>query len=194
MIDKDRPANTAPIDLHEVDALQEIQVSDNVLIRPMSENDAEEILRAIEKDASIREKVSVAAKMKSSEDVATQVSSYSSDPHLMRYVIEKDNEVVGLVSFWRDIDNPFDAPDNPDDYGFGYFLDPKHRGEGIATRAVEKLMQVASLNLKVDHFIAYCEDENKESVAVLQKLGFVGSDITLVEENHGWTERKYIKQ
>lgn len=181
------------VNLHEVEALQEVRVRDDLLVRPLEYEDAEQIIAILDGDPTIRDRVSVASKMHSTEDVRKQVDTYRDDPHLVRYAIVSNKRVAGLVSFWRDVDNPFDSPDNPDDYGFGYFLDPDSRGQGIVTSVVSKFMQVADENLFVDNFIAYCEDNNDDSVAVLANLGFVPTDVTLEEKNSGWLERKFVK-
>ena len=106
--------------------------------------------------------------------------------------MENDNP-VGLVSLWRDVGSPFDAPDNPDDYGFGYFLDPTKRGKGIVTDALKCIMEVAANNLHINKFVAFCEDDNADSIAVLAKLGFQPTDGVLTEQCSGWSERKYTR-
>jgi RimJ/RimL family protein N-acetyltransferase len=132
--------------------------------------------------------------MRAPEDVEAQVETYRQDKHLIRYAILEGDNPIGLVSFWRDVDNPFDAPDSPDDYGFGYFLDPNKRGNGIVTDAVRAIIDVATRNIHINQFIAYCEDNNPDSIAVLTKLGFQPTEIVLVEQNSGWTERKYVRK
>src|SRR5690606_35901715 len=113
------------------DELKKIHVRDNVTLRPLEVDDAARMLEILDADPSIRERVSVASRMHSFDDVANQVEAYQGDPHLVRYTLLEDDRPIGLVSFWRDIDNPFDAPDSPNDYGFGYFLDPAERGNGL---------------------------------------------------------------
>lgn len=183
-----------PANLHEVAALQDVQVREGVSLRPMDASDATRMLEILEADTTIRDRVSVASKMHTPEDVEAQVESYQQDEHLIRYAILEGDNPIGLVSFWRDVDNPFDAPDNPDDYGFGYFLDPAKRGSGIVADAVKTIMDVAAQNIHINQFIAYCEDNNPDSIAVLTKLGFQPTDTVLVEQNSGWTERKYVRK
>jgi RimJ/RimL family protein N-acetyltransferase len=180
---------TRSTNLHEVLAFQNIQVREGVVLRPLDASDATRILEILDTDTTIRSRVSVASKMHTSDDVEDQVENYRKDSHLIRYAIIENDNPIGLVSFWRDIDNPFDAPDNPDDYGFGFFLDPSKRGKGIVTNAVRNLMEVATKNLRVNRFIAYTEDDNQESIAVLNKLGFQPTGTVLAELNSGWSER-----
>ena len=183
-----------PINLHKVAGLQDVQVRDGISLRPLEESDATMILEILNADSSIRDRVSVASKMYTHEDVAVQVKGYRQDEHLIRYAIVERDNLIGLVSFWRDVDNPFATPDNPDDYGFGYFLDPTKSGSGIVTDAVKAIMDVARHNIYINHFIAYCEDNNFDSIAVLSKLGFKPTGTVLAEQNNGWAERKYIRK
>lgn len=192
MLEKTTPNDIEPKNLHEIDALKHVQVRDGVELRLLEPEDATELLKILEEDPSIRDRVSVASKMHSPEDVKDQVELYKYDAHLIRYTVFVDDKPAGLVNFWRDVDGPFNAPDNPDDYGFGYFIAPEQRGKGIVSDSVRTLMQIATEHLPLNQFIAYCEDDNVESVAVLSKLGFTPTDITLVEPNSGWEERKFI--
>lgn len=180
------------VNLHKVEALKAIRVRDGITLRPLDVSDAPRILEILEADPTIRDRVSVASKMHTEEDVKTQVENYRHDEHLIRYALVEDGNPIGIVSFWRDVDNSFDAPDNPDHYGFGYFLDPAKRGGGIVPDAVKAIMDVAARNMHVEQFIAYCEDNNPDSIMVLQKLDFQPTDSVLVEQNTGWPERKYV--
>ncbi|MCA9344067.1 GNAT family N-acetyltransferase [Candidatus Saccharibacteria bacterium] len=184
----------SPRNLHDISELKEIHVRDNVVLRPMEVSDGSRILEILDADPSIRDRVSVASRMHSPDDVAEEVEVYQNDPHTVRYTVLEGDRPVGLVSFWRDIDNPFDAPDRPNDYGFGYFIDPAERGKDLITDAVRRVMETAQVALRVENFIAYCEDNNPASVSVLTKLGFEPTDLTYEEQNNGWVERKYIKE
>lgn len=183
-----------PINLHDIPELKEIYVRDDVILRPMETEDATGLLEILDADPSIRNRVSVASRMHSPEDVAAQVETYRSDAHTIRYALLEGGKPVGLVSFWRDIDNPFAAPDSPNDYGFGFFLDPAKRGKGLIPDAVQQVMTAAQDVLHVENFIAYCEDNNPESITVLTKLGFQPTDLTYEEQNNSWVERKYVKE
>jgi [ribosomal protein S5]-alanine N-acetyltransferase len=54
----------------------------------------------------------------------------------------------------------------------GYGILPGHRGQGYATAAVEGLIEWARTQ-GIDHFIASVAPDNKPSLAILRKLGFV---------------------
>lgn len=180
------------LNLHSVSSFKEIDVSEDVKLRPLRQSDATHILEILAADNNIRSRVTVASRLHSPGDVATEIERYQKDPNLIRYTLLKENRPIGLVSFWRD-DGFFGTPPNADDYGFGYFLDPSERGKGLVTTALQSLMKTVVKNFNVRQFVAFCEDNNHESIAVLVKLGFKPTNETFSEPNHGWIERKYLK-
>ena len=184
---------TKPINLHTISALQEIKLSDGVKLRPLIQSDDARILEVLKADSSIRDRVSVASRLHTVKDITKEIEQYRKDAGLIRYVLLKEDNPIGLVSLWRD-DGLFGEPPHLDDYGFGYFLDPNERGKGLTTRAVQSLMDAVVENLKVNQFVAFCEDNNKESVSVLLRLGFEPTDTLFPEPDNGWMERKYIKK
>lgn len=176
--------------LHSVRALQNIHVDQEILLRPLHNSDSKRILEILNSDPHIRERVAVAAKIFTEEDVAHEVKKYLNDGGMIRYAILRNDVVIGLISLWRD-DGFFDNVPKEDDYGFGYFLDPKERGKGLMTTIVKSVMETVEKSIKVRQFIAFCEDENHASIAVLNRLGFKRTDNTFLEPANNWTERKY---
>ena len=181
-----------PLNLHKISGLNEIDVCQGVKLRPLYQSDATRILEILAADKSIRDKVTVASRLHTPKDIAIEIEHYRKDLGLIRYVLLKENNPIGLISLWRD-DGFFGTSPNPNDYGFGYFLDPHERGKGLITLAVQSLMKTTAGNFHVRQFVAFCEDRNHESIAVLTKLGFKPTDKTFVEPDHGWVERKYVK-
>ena len=182
---------TDEVNLHDIEALQNIQVPDGICLRPLEDSDATRIIEIINGDPDIRERVSVAAIMCTEEEVKAQVKAYRQNEHRIRYAIIQGGDVIGLVSFSRDINSVFGTPDEPNDYYFGYFLDSKERGKGIVPAAVNGIMQTAMQHLTVRQFFAYCEDANTASQSVLYGLGFRATQTIVIEPNNDWTERKY---
>jgi RimJ/RimL family protein N-acetyltransferase len=187
------PENNQLVNLHEQPDLQAVPVRAGVVLRPMQASDAPEMLAILAADPSIRDRVTVASRMHTEEDVRKEVESYKADDSVIRYVIEEEGKCVGLVSFWRDT-GFFGQEPKPRTFGFGYFLDPAARGRGLMTDVVGTLMTTAQANFPVDSFIAFCEDANQESVTVLEKLGLEPTDILFSEPTHGWEERMYEKR
>lgn len=179
--------------LHAIPALQEVQIRAGVVLRPLREEDARELLAILDSDPSIRDQVTAAARFHSEEDVKQEVASYTADASMIRYVIVSEDQCVGLISFWLDT-GYFGYEPEPHVYGFGYFLSPAARGKGLVTDSIKALMNTASSNFPVAAFIAFCTDENVQSTAALKRLGFESTDRIFAEPNHGWLERMYEKR
>ena len=180
------------LNLHNVPDLKDIYIFEGIKLRPLDQSDTERILEILASDRSIRDKVTVASRLYAPEDVKTEIERYHKDANLIRYALLKQNSPIGLVSLWRD-DGFSGTPPQLDDYGFGYFLDPNERGKGFITRAVQTLMDTVTKKFHVNQFVAFCEDSNSDSIAVLTKLGFERTNILFREPYNGWIERKYIK-
>jgi len=184
--------NMKPPNLHRIPALQKIDVRNTLLLRPLESSDATALLNILEKDSSIRKKVTIASRVHSPRDIETEIEMYQKDEGLIRYTLLKNNVPIGLISFWRD-EGYFEKPTSPNDYGFGYFLDPNERGKGLITEAVHCLMDVSKENLHANQFVAFCEDGNHQSIAVLTRLGLKPTNKTFTEPTTGWMEQKYVK-
>lgn len=178
--------------LHKVAALQNIEVREGVVLRPLVTADAAALLAILDADPSIRERVGVASRLHTAKDLETLLDEEKDDPSVVRYGICEHDTVVGLINFWRAGDY-FGDKASPDDYGFGYFLAPSARGRGLVTSGLTVLMAVAVTELNAKQFIAFCETDNLASGAVLQKAGFAATDMTWNDAEHGWTERKYLR-
>lgn len=177
------------------DIRQKISVRNGVVLRPLEEVDAPAVIEALDADPSIRDRVTVAAQLKTEKDVRREAAESRHNPILVRYVIEEQGEVVGLITLWRDNDyfGPGRTP-NPNAYGLGYFLHPTARGRGLATDSLAALMNAAQAKFRIDSFIAFCEDDNSDSIAILRKLGLGPTSKTFDEPVNGWRERMYEKK
>ncbi len=182
-----------PLNLHHLISLQKIDISTHLKLKPLQTGDAAAILAILAADETIRQRVTVASRLHTPTDVDKEVVRYRADAGLIRYVLWKGTCPAGMVSLWRD-DGFFGTQPHPDDYGFGYFLDPGERGQGLATQAVQALMGTVVQVVPVKQFVAFCEDGNVESIAVLKRLGFTPTNQVFPEPNHGWLERKYVKE
>jgi len=186
-------ASEHAINLNEVLTLQDVTVREGTVLRPMQNSDATGVLQILEADPSIRKRVTVASRMHNEEDVKREVAAYQNEGDHIRYIIHENGTCVGLVSLWRD-SGFFGQEAKPHAYGFGYFLDPTARGRGLITDSIRTLMNVSQACLRIDTFMAFCEDDNTESIAVLKKLGFMPTENTFSEPAAGWTERLYEKE
>ena len=181
------------VSLHDQPSLKRIQVRDGVSLRPLENSDASAVLAAINADPSIRMRVTVAARIFTEEDVRNEVAKYKTNEGLLRYVIVEDKKVVGLISFWRD-NGFFGQEVEKDTYSFGYFLNPAARGRGLVTDSLKALLQAAQESLRINAFIAYCEEDNASSIAVLENLGLKATGKVYKEPSTGWIEHLYEKK
>jgi len=177
--------------LIDVDVLKRIDVSDDLSLQLLDRSDAVAVLSAIGTDPAIRERVYVASLMNTPEDVEKQVADMHDDGELLRYVIRDHDEIIGMVNFWRAGDF-FGALVAPDVCGIGYFLVPSARGRGILTDVIKMFLGVVQRNIPVPEFIAFCEDDNLSSSAVLERVGFLATDETIDFSKLGVEERKYV--
>lgn len=184
-------SNQTVLDLHTVSELQKITIRKDVILVPLNRLHASRLLEIIEADKNIRNRVTVASRLFTVKDVEAEINQYLKDPGLIRYIIEEKDNPVGLVSLWRD--DGFFGPINPNDYGFGYFLEPNSRGKGLVSSAIESLINVMKIHLPIRQFVAFCEPDNMDSINVLTKLGFKPTGEIYQEPNTGWKEEKYIR-
>jgi len=178
-------------DLRDIAALHEVWVREHVLLRPLRKTDGPALLAILENDPTIRKRVGFAATVNSQADYLAQLKAIAADPGLIRYGIHERGRLVGMVSLWRD-EGFFGQEPERGGYGFGFFLDETARGRGLMTNSVAALMNCVEANVKVRMFLAFCEDDNQASKAVLAKLGFSSTDEVFGESSHGWKERKYL--
>lgn len=180
------------VNLHTISELKDIYVREGISLRPLENSVATRILEILDDDPDIRKRVAVAKTIYTKEDVSKEVESSQSDPDLIRYSVIKNDRCIGLVSFWRLGDYIGKNSPEPYTFGFGYFLDPAERGNGIISSALLALMKVVRIVLQPKNFIAFCEDDNPASIAVLQKCGFTATDEIVYFPEVDWHERKYI--
>lgn len=180
------------MDLHDVTALKEIKVKDGVKLRPLARSDAPRIIEILHADPEIRNRVAVAKDIYNEVDVYKEISTYKEYSSVIRFSLLLDDRCIGLVNFWRLDDYLSKDHPEPNTYGFGYFLDPMERGNGLMSAAVAAIMRVARDNLTVEKFIAFCEDDNPASSSVLRKCGFTPTDEIIYFSDLDWHERLYI--
>jgi [ribosomal protein S5]-alanine N-acetyltransferase len=68
------------------------------------------------------------------------------------------------------------CPDNEGAVEIGYSIVPRHQRRGLATEAVEQLLQWALLHPGVEAVRAECDPANEPSIAVLRRLGLTPLD------------------
>jgi len=92
-------------------------------------------------------------------------------------IVSKDiNTVIGTISLWNlDLSTRYAE--------LGYGLSPLHRKKGLMNEAICSVLDFAFNSLKFQTIEAYTEHDNKDSVSLLQKIGFEHTD-NLTEEGY----------
>jgi RimJ/RimL family protein N-acetyltransferase len=177
--------------LHKIPAFENVTVRDDIILRPLELSDGPRMLEILAADPQIRKRVEVARIVTNMTDLQKEIATFTLSPDYIRYSIIHQGKYAGLVSFWRL--GRYKNLDEPDVYGFGYFLDPALRGKGIVPDALHSLMSLACKHLTVKYFMAWCEDDNEASKGVLKKCGFTATDDVHYFADQNWHERVYIK-
>lgn len=78
----------------------------------------------------------------------------------------KSNMLIGQISLYAIKRLPFSS------CFIGYALDEQYTGKGIASEAVQLMVQFALFTLKLNRVEAYVSPNNMASIRVLEKVGF----------------------
>lgn len=91
-----------------------------------------------------------------------------------RWVLRADEEPVGTVklSAWKGLGRP--------EVELGYALLPEFWGRGYATEAGAGALHHAHSSLSLAEVVAFTLPENHASLAVMQRLGFVGEEQVVI--------------
>lgn len=68
-----------PVNLHTISALQEINISDGLKLRPLNQSDDVRILEILAADTSIRNRVTVASRLYTAKDITVEIERYRKD-------------------------------------------------------------------------------------------------------------------
>ena len=81
------------------------------------------------------------------------------------FLKEEPNHIIGTVSLY-DISGVYSKAD------LGYKFSSKYHHKGYASEAVEKLLDIAFIELNIHRICAYVQEENIPSIHLLEGLGF----------------------
>jgi len=152
----------------------------NLHVRLFNDSDADNLLNLAGEDA-VQRYVPWAKRVHDRDAAADTIKSFLSawDRKVMaRYVIERGGAFVGYCGLWSD--------QTPGYYEFGFAMLPDFRGQGIGTRTIAALMELARTHMNAAGMVAYIHDTNEASRATVTKLGFQPTD----EFDDG--DRRYI--
>ena len=164
-----------------------IKIDDELNLRFLKPDDAKVIFEILQEDPYIRHYVGLFSECSSEELVRAKIQDQM-EHGALRYGIEKDGDLIGYIGIWQD-------PDVTElvQYNISYFLSRGHRGDGIVTKAVQKILVESEEHLEVDRFSALIEEGNEASAAILANLGFVSKDEPQ-ENSHGKVSWEYVRE
>lgn len=86
------------------------------------------------------------------------------DSILWGICLKETNEIIGNCGYSRGY---------PDNIGeIGYVLREAYRGQGYMTEAVKLVVEFGLARMKLDNVVAYTDETNTASMAVLKRAGF----------------------
>lgn len=160
-----------------------IKVDDNFEIRPVSLASAEVIFESIQSSkAHLKEWLPFVEGTKSIDDTKRFIKSVLKSDCLKQDVIFEiwyDKTFAGIIGF-KEIDKANSKLE------IGYWLDKNMTGKGIMTRAVEKMIEYAFVEMTINRVMIKVASENKRSLAIPKKLGFIFEGIEREGEYLNW--------
>jgi len=148
----------------------EVTIEGGLSLRILQPKDAEVIFVMLKQDPEISARVTWIHGVKTQQDVEDRIKDFQKKRSL-RYAIIMAGDVVGYIGMWPD-EGYMDKNAPEGTFGFGYFLKPEARGQGIVHKSSLALMHQAEAVFQIKYWRAYVEDDNRASQAVLKNLGF----------------------
>ena len=147
-----------------------IKVDDNFEIRPVSLASAKVIFESIQSSkAYLKEWLPFVDSTKSVDDTKKFIKSvFNSNCTKQDEIFEiwYDKTFAGLIGF-KEIDKANSKLE------IGYWLDKKMTGKGIMKRAVQKMIEFAFVEMKINRVMIKVASGNIRSLAIPKKLNFI---------------------
>jgi len=144
--------------------------STNIHARLFQEGDADDLAR-LASEESVQRYVPWAKRIHDAGSASNAIHEFQTawDRKVMaRYCLEDNGRFMGYAGIWSD--------QNPDYYEFGFAMLPEFRGQGNGTKVVTELLKIAKEKLGAKGMVAYVDDTNEASKAVVIKHEFRPSD------------------
>jgi ribosomal-protein-alanine N-acetyltransferase len=82
--------------------------------------------------------------------------------------LKLNRQFIGFVGLWHRFDMPFSPC-----VEIGWRLSKKYWGQGLATEAAKKCLEIGFLEFNLDEIVSFCAKINIPSKQVMQKIGMV---------------------
>lgn len=98
-------------------------------------------------------------------------------------MLRSQNDVIGRIGFHTCPNPEYLKTYVESGIEFGYEIFPKYQRQGYATEAVQGLMQWARQSHAIQNFVLSISPENKASLAIAKRFGFVKVGEQIDEED-----------
>jgi RimJ/RimL family protein N-acetyltransferase len=139
-------------------------------LRLFNHGDEEDLLRLVQ-DENVQKYVPWAKRIHDLESARETIDNFTSSWErqvMARYVIDIDGNFAGYTGLWTD--------KQPNYYEFGFAVFPELRGQGIGKKVVAEVINIAKTKLQAKGMVAYVDDSNDASKAVVVSFGFSPTD------------------
>ncbi|MCC2624362.1 MAG: ydaF 2 [Burkholderiales bacterium] len=82
--------------------------------------------------------------------------------------LKSNRQFIGFIGLWHRFDMPFSPC-----VEIGWRLFRKHWGQGLATEAAKKCLEIGFLEFNLDEIVSFCAKINIKSERVMQKINMV---------------------
>ncbi|WP_319560748.1 GNAT family N-acetyltransferase [Marispirochaeta sp.] len=148
----------------------EIQIDKTVTLQNLKASDAGDIFRTIDRQREYLGKwlpfVETTKRLEDSEGFVASVVNADERNFEHVFSIRKNGEFIGLIGF-KDTDRQSKKTE------IGYWLSKDQQGQGIMTRAAQRLCEIAFSELGMNRVQIKCAVGNKASKKIPKRLGFL---------------------
>lgn len=155
-----------------------IKIDNDIELRQLERTDAIDIFEAIDTQREYLGKwlpfVAFTKEISYTEKFVNSVVNAPKEQLELQFTIRKQDKLIGLIGF-KDTDKANKKTE------IGYWLSEKYQKQGIITRSVEKLCDLAFNELEINRIQIKCATGNRRSINIPKRLGFQLEGI----ERHG---------
>lgn len=175
--------------------IEAVSLTDDVILRPLTEQDGEALLRAYTRNRDHlrpweprrpEEFFTLAGQNHRVKDLLAQQAAGRAMP----WVLADGDEIIGRVTLNTIVRGPFLSAD------LGYWIDAGHAGRGLTTRAVLEVCRMADQELGLHRIAAATLLGNVASQSVLGKCGFepIGLAPRYLEIDGRWQDNRLFQR
>jgi ribosomal-protein-serine acetyltransferase len=161
--------------------MEKLTIDENLFLERLKLSHVEEIFNAIDQNRKFLRKwlpfVDFTIKMTDTEKFVRSILDKPFERRDEVYVIWYKHDFAGLIGF-KDADRINDKIE------IGYWLIEKVTGKGVATKATQKMVNLAFRNMDMNRVQIRCGVGNDKSSAIPRRLGFSFEGIERAGERH----------